>query len=78
MTPSKITFNSGKLNVPDNPIIPFIEGDGIGQRSGALPKRYLTPLFNRRIRAARPSPGCPYSRARQRIKKLANGCQTTH
>ncbi|KRM73291.1 NADP-dependent isocitrate dehydrogenase [Secundilactobacillus collinoides] len=30
MTPSKITFNSGKLNVPDNPIIPFIEGDGIG------------------------------------------------
>ncbi len=27
----KITFNSdNKLNVPDNPIIPFIEGDGIG------------------------------------------------
>ena len=28
---SKITFdNSGALLVPDNPIIPFIEGDGIG------------------------------------------------
>ena len=28
---SKITMGSnGKLNVPDNPIIPFIEGDGIG------------------------------------------------
>ncbi|GAB5466045.1 MAG: NADP-dependent isocitrate dehydrogenase [Candidatus Kapaibacteriales bacterium] len=26
----KITFQNGKLNVPDNPIIPFIEGDGIG------------------------------------------------
>ncbi|HNJ29998.1 MAG TPA: isocitrate/isopropylmalate family dehydrogenase, partial [Ferruginibacter sp.] len=27
----KITLGSnGKLNVPNNPIIPFIEGDGIG------------------------------------------------
>jgi len=25
-----ITMDNGKLNVPDNPIIPFIEGDGIG------------------------------------------------
>jgi len=27
---SKISIKNGKLNVPDNPIIPFIEGDGIG------------------------------------------------
>ncbi|MDZ7748172.1 MAG: NADP-dependent isocitrate dehydrogenase [Halofilum sp. (in: g-proteobacteria)] len=26
----KITLDNGVLNVPDNPIIPFIEGDGIG------------------------------------------------
>jgi isocitrate dehydrogenase len=26
----KITFVNGKLNVPDNPIVAFIEGDGIG------------------------------------------------
>ncbi len=26
----KITIEKGKLNVPDNPIVPFIEGDGIG------------------------------------------------
>ncbi len=26
----KITLENGKLKVPDNPIIPFIEGDGIG------------------------------------------------
>ncbi|MGQ9805061.1 MAG: NADP-dependent isocitrate dehydrogenase [Chlorobiales bacterium] len=26
----KITLSDGKLNVPDNPIIPFIEGDGTG------------------------------------------------
>ncbi len=27
---AKITIDSGKLQVPDNPILPFIEGDGIG------------------------------------------------
>lgn len=26
----QITFQKGQLNVPNNPIIPFIEGDGIG------------------------------------------------
>lgn len=26
----KITFKAGKLNVPDNPIVAYIEGDGIG------------------------------------------------
>lgn len=26
----KITMKNGKLNVPDNPVIPFIEGDGVG------------------------------------------------
>ena len=27
---SKISIENGVLTVPDNPIIPFIEGDGIG------------------------------------------------
>lgn len=26
----KITLQNSKLNVPENPIIPYIEGDGIG------------------------------------------------
>jgi isocitrate dehydrogenase len=30
MTPEKITIKSGQLIVPENPIIPFIEGDGTG------------------------------------------------
>ena len=29
-TGEKITFANGKLNVPDNPIVAYIEGDGIG------------------------------------------------
>ncbi|MBE3087388.1 MAG: NADP-dependent isocitrate dehydrogenase, partial [Bacteroidetes bacterium] len=30
MIPEKIKLSNGKLNVPENPIIPFIEGDGTG------------------------------------------------
>ncbi len=30
MVPEKIKLANGKLNVPDNPVIPFIEGDGTG------------------------------------------------
>lgn len=30
MSEQKITISNGKLNVPDQPTIPFIEGDGIG------------------------------------------------
>ena len=30
MTPEKITLDNGRLSVPDNPVIPFIEGDGTG------------------------------------------------
>ncbi len=28
---ARITYSNGKYNVPDNPIVPFIEGDGIGR-----------------------------------------------
>jgi isocitrate dehydrogenase len=30
MKPEKVTSKSGQINVPDYPIIPFIEGDGVG------------------------------------------------
>lgn len=30
MSGTKITISNGKLNVPNDPVIPFIEGDGIG------------------------------------------------
>lgn len=30
MSQNKITISNGKLTVPDNPVIPFIEGDGTG------------------------------------------------
>ncbi len=41
MPGDKITIDSGKLNVPNNPIIPFIEGDGTGPDIWAATVRVL-------------------------------------
>ncbi len=41
MSGSKITINNGVLNVPNDPIIPFIEGDGIGPDIWAAAVRVL-------------------------------------
>ncbi len=36
---SKITYSNGKYTIPDNPIIPFIEGDGTGRDIWKASKR---------------------------------------
>lgn len=41
MAGSKITISNGKLSVPNDPIIPFIEGDGIGPDIWAATVRVL-------------------------------------
>jgi isocitrate dehydrogenase len=41
MSGSKITYGNGKINVPNDPIIPFIEGDGIGPDIWAASVRVL-------------------------------------
>ena len=44
---NKITVNADhSLNVPDHPIIPFIEGDGIG--------RDITPVMRKVVITGRP------------------------
>ena len=37
----KITINNGKLNVPNQPIVPFIEGDGIGADIWPVAKKVI-------------------------------------
>ncbi len=41
MTGEKITVTNGVMNVPNNPIIPFIEGDGIGPDIWAAASRVI-------------------------------------
>ncbi|PKP10551.1 MAG: isocitrate dehydrogenase (NADP(+)) [Bacteroidetes bacterium HGW-Bacteroidetes-4] len=47
MTPQKITIQNGKLNVPNNPIIPFIEGDGTGPDIWAATVRVLNAAVDK-------------------------------
>jgi isocitrate dehydrogenase len=43
----KITISNGTLNVPSNPIIPFIEGDGIGADIWAASVRVFDEAINK-------------------------------
>jgi isocitrate dehydrogenase len=45
--PDKIKIVNGKLNVPDNPVIPFIEGDGTGPDIWKASVRVLDAAVNR-------------------------------
>ena len=44
---AKITISDGRLQVPDNPVIPFIEGDGIGPDVWRASKRVLDAAVNK-------------------------------
>ena len=49
----KITISNGKLTVPDNPVIPFIEGDGIGPDVWAATVRVLDAAVEKSSQGAR-------------------------
>jgi isocitrate dehydrogenase len=44
---AKITIHHGKLNVPDSPIIPFIEGDGTGRDIWRASQRVLSAAVDK-------------------------------
>ena len=49
----KITVTNGVLNVPNNPVIPFIEGDGIGPDIWAAAKRVLDAAVEKAYKGER-------------------------
>lgn len=54
MTPEKIIINQdGSLNIPDNPIIPFIEGDGIGPDIWAASRKVLDAAIDKSYHGAK-------------------------
>lgn len=53
MTGSSITINKGKLKVPKDPIIPFIEGDGTGPDIWAASVRVLDAAVEKAYKGAR-------------------------
>src|ERR1700676_4370079 len=72
----KITISNGKLDVPDQPIIPFIEVDGTGRdiwrgAGGDSTRRYKKPTA-----ASARFTGWKCSPARKRIRRTTLGCRT--
>src|SRR3954462_11950881 len=53
MSGEKITVTNGVLNVPNNPIIPFIEGDGIGPDIWAASERVLNAAVEKAYKGER-------------------------
>jgi isocitrate dehydrogenase len=53
MQGEKITVTNGVLNVPSNPIIPFIEGDGIGPDIWAASERVLNAAVEKAYKGER-------------------------
>jgi isocitrate dehydrogenase len=53
MQGAKITVTNGVLNVPNNPIIPFIEGDGIGPDIWAASERVLNAAVEKAYKGER-------------------------
>ncbi len=50
---AKIEFKDGKLLVPDNPVIPFIEGDGVGPDVWRAARRVIDAAVERAYRGSR-------------------------
>ena len=53
MQGEKITVSNGVLNVPNNPIIPFIEGDGIGPDIWAASERVINAAVEKAYKGER-------------------------
>ena len=53
MAASSITISNGKLNVPNNPIIPFIEGDGTGPDIWRASQRVLDAAVEKAYNGSR-------------------------
>jgi Isocitrate dehydrogenases len=74
MSNQKITISNGKLTVPDNPIIPFIEGDGTGVDIWPLHNMFLILLWRRLMVAKRKLPGWKFWQERSPLIRPAIGC----
>ena len=73
---NKITFKNDQLLVPNNPIIPFIEGDGIGPDIWkASPISFLIKLYQKLILAIKRLYGRKFLQVKKQMISIIIGCQ---
>lgn len=70
----KITIDNGVLSVPNNPIIPFIEGDGTGRDIWKASKRALDAAVEKAYNGEKKSLGTKYLLAKKHSTSTASGC----
>ena len=75
-TGTAITRSNGRLVVPDDPIIPFIEGDGTGPTSGARACACSTPRSQKAYGGKQKIAWMEVSPARRRSSSSTTGCPT--
>ena len=81
-TPSgeKITVNeeTKSIVVPDNPIIPFIEGDGIGVDIWAASELVFDAAVEKAYDGAKKLHGTKYLQVKRHMIRPVNGCRSRH
>ena len=73
----KIGYSGGKYEVPDNPIIPFIEGDGTGRDIWKASVRVFDAAVEKAYKASAASPGTKYLPEKKPRRSSTPGCPTT-
>ena len=72
-----IGYSGGKYQVPDNPIIPFIEGDGTGRDIWKASRRVFDAAVEKAYDGKRQSPGTKSSPAKKPKPNSTTGCPMT-
>jgi hypothetical protein len=78
MQSEKIKIENGQLTVPDNPIIPFIEGTEPDLISGLRQSALLIQQLKLPTMEKERSPGKRYLPVKRLLKQLANGSHRKH
>lgn len=71
-----IGYSNGALQVPDNPIIPFIEGDGTGRDIWKASRRVFDAAVAKAYRGKRNVAWFEVFAERKRSKHFGSGCRT--
>ena len=74
---ARITYKDGGYQIPDNPIVPFIEGDGTGRDIWKASVRVFNAAVKRPIRASAGWLGTKCSRGKRPRPSSIPGCRMT-
>ena len=73
----KITIENNIMEIPDNPIIPFIEGDGIGPDIWKATRLVLDAAVEKAYNGRKKLPGWKYMQQKKQRPFMMNGCPKT-